>query len=79
MHGFGSLLVGGKSVLLKGIKPEWILKAVSDEGCTIVWLLVPWVQDILDAIDRGDIDLSIFFNEKSALNQGFLCAYTDVT
>ena len=58
MHWFGSLLVGGKSVLLKGIKPEWILKAVSDEGCTIVWLLVPWVQDILDAIDRGDIDLS---------------------
>lgn len=58
MHWFGSLLVGGKSVLLKGIKPEWILKAVSDEGCTIVWLLVPWVQDILDAIERGDIDLS---------------------
>lgn len=58
MHWFGSLLVGGKSVLLKGIKPEWILKAVSDERCTIVWLLVPWVQDILDAIDRGEIDLS---------------------
>lgn len=58
MHWFGSLLVGGKAVLLKGIKPEWILKAVSDERCTIVWLLVPWVQDILDAIDRGEIDLS---------------------
>ncbi|MDD6736210.1 MAG: class I adenylate-forming enzyme family protein [Clostridiales bacterium] len=57
MHWFGSLLVGGKSVILKGTKPEWILKAVSDEGCTIVWLLVPWAQDILDAIDRGDINL----------------------
>ena len=34
------------------------MKAVSDEAATIVWLLVPWVQDILDAIDRGDIDLS---------------------
>ena len=56
MHWFGSFLVGGKSVLLKGIKPEWILKAVSDEHCTIVWLLVPWAQDILDAIDRGDIN-----------------------
>ena len=56
MHWFGSFLVGGKSVLLKGIKPEWILKAVSDEHCTIVWLLVPWSQDILDAIDRGDIN-----------------------
>lgn len=58
MHWFGSLLSGGKAVLLRGIKPEWILKAVSDEQCTIVWLLVPWAQDILDAIDRGDINLN---------------------
>ena len=58
MHWFGSLLAGSRAVLLRGIKPEWILKAVSDEGATIVWLLVPWVQDILDSIDRGDIDIS---------------------
>ena len=58
MHWFGSLLVGAKSVLLKGTQPEAILDAVSREKCTIVWLLVPWAQDILDAIDRGDIDLS---------------------
>lgn len=58
MHWFGSLYSGGKAVLLKGIKPRAILDAVSDEGCTIVWLLVPWAQDILDAIDRGEIDLS---------------------
>ncbi len=57
MHWFGSFLVGGKAVLLKGVKPEWILKAVSEEQCTIVWLLVPWAQDILDAIERGDISL----------------------
>ncbi len=57
MHWFGSLISGSKAVLLKGIKPEWIIKAVSDEKCTIVWLLVPWAQDILDAIERGDIDL----------------------
>jgi acyl-CoA synthetase (AMP-forming)/AMP-acid ligase II len=57
MHWMGSLLVGGKTVILKGSKPEWILKAVSTEGCSIVWLLVPWAQDILDSIDRGDIDL----------------------
>ena len=57
MHWFGSFLVGGRAVLLKGIKPQWILKAVSDEHCTIVWLLVPWAQDILDAIDRGDVDM----------------------
>ena len=57
MHWFGSLLSGSKAVLLKGIKPEWIIKAVSEEQCTIVWLLVPWAQDILDAIERGDINL----------------------
>ena len=58
MHWFGSLMVGGKAVLLKGTKPEWIIKAASEEKCSIVWLLVPWAQDILDAIDRGEIDLS---------------------
>ena len=57
MHWFGSLLAGGKAVILKGVKPEWILKAVSDENCTIVWLLVPWAQDILDCIERGDLKL----------------------
>ena len=58
MHWFGSLIVGGRAVLLKGVKPEWILKAVSEEKCSIVWLLVPWAQDLLDAVDRGDIELS---------------------
>ena len=58
MHWFGSFLVGGKAVLLKGVKPEWILRAVSEEKCSIVWLLVPWAQDILDAIDSGEIKLS---------------------
>ncbi|NLY74332.1 MAG: acyl--CoA ligase [Firmicutes bacterium] len=57
MHWFGSFLVGGKAVLLRGIKPEWILKTVSEEKITIVWLLVPWAQDILDAIERGDVKL----------------------
>ena len=55
MHWFGSLISGGKAVLLKGTKPEFVLDAVSREKCTIVWLLVPWAQDILDALDRGDI------------------------
>ncbi len=64
MHWFGSLVAGSKAVLLKGIKPEWIIKAVSEEKCTIVWLLVPWAQDILDAIDRGEIKL-----EKYQLEQ----------
>ncbi len=56
MHWFGSFLVGAKSVILKGIKPEWIIKTASEENCSIVWLLVPWAQDILDAIDSGEIN-----------------------
>ncbi len=57
MHWFGSLLSGSKAVLLRGVKPDWILRTVSEEKITIVWLLVPWAQDILDAIDRGEIKL----------------------
>ena len=55
MHWFGSLVAGSKAVLLRGVSPEWILQAVSEERATIVWLLVPWAQDILDSIDRGDL------------------------
>jgi len=53
MHWFGSLLAGSRAVLLRGVKPEWIFRAVTEEKCTIVWLLVPWAQDILDAVDQG--------------------------
>ena len=58
MHWFGSLLVGGRGVILRGAKPAWILQAVSEEKATIVWLLVPWAQDILDAIERGELRLA---------------------
>ena len=57
MHWFGSLLSGSRAIILKGVSPEWILRTASDEHASIVWLLVPWAQDILDAIDRGEINL----------------------
>ncbi|HHU90759.1 MAG TPA: acyl--CoA ligase [Clostridiaceae bacterium] len=57
MHWFGSLLAGSKAVILRGIKPDWILRTVSEEKITIVWLLVPWAQDILDAIESGEVKL----------------------
>ena len=55
-HWFGSLISGSRAVLLRGVTPQSIFDAVSDEHCTIVWLLVPWVQDILLAIEEGTID-----------------------
>ena len=57
MHWFGSLFTGSRAVLLKGNSPQAIFDAVSRERCTIVWLLVPWCQDILAALDRGDLRL----------------------
>lgn len=64
MHWFGSFIAGGRAVLLRGVKPEWVLRAVSEEKCTIVWLLVPWAQDILDAIESGAVKI-----EDYALSQ----------
>ncbi len=64
MHWFGSLLSGSKAVLLRGVKPEWILRAITEEKCTIVWLLVPWAQDLLDAIDDGRVDLNHYYLDQ---------------
>lgn len=58
MHWFGSFIVGGKAVILKGVSPEYTLEAVSEEGGTIVWLLVPWAQDILLKLDSGELKSS---------------------
>lgn len=57
MHWMGSLISAGKAVLLRGVKPETILEAISNERCTIVWLLVPWAQDILEKLDNGSLKL----------------------
>ena len=57
MHWFGSLLTGSKAILLKGVTPQTILETVDKEKCTIVWLLVPWAQDILEAIENGTVKL----------------------
>ena len=57
MHWFGSLITGSKAIILKGTKAKDILEAASSEKCSIVWLLVPWAQDILNAIESGKVDL----------------------
>jgi len=57
MHWFGNFIVGARGVILKGIAPQMILEAVSEENVTIVWLLVPWAHDILIAIENKDVNL----------------------
>jgi len=64
MHWFGNFIVGAKAVILKGIKPRWILEAISEEEATIVWLLVPWAQDILIAIENNEIRLEDYQLDK---------------
>lgn len=57
MHWFGSLVSASKTVLLRGTTPQTVLEAISNERCTIVWLLVPWAQDILEKLDNGTLKL----------------------
>ncbi len=57
MHWFGHFVVASKAVILKGISPEWIFEAVSEEGGTVLWSLVPWIQDILIKLDEGTLKL----------------------
>jgi len=57
MHWFGNFIVGARCVILKGIRPEWILEAISEEQVTLVFMLVPWAQDILVAIETGQVKL----------------------
>ena len=55
MHWFGSLIAGGRATLLTEISPQYIFEAVDKERATIVFLLVPWAQDILIALDKGEL------------------------
>ncbi len=64
MHWFGNFVVGARAVILKGVSPEWILEAVSEEQVTIVWLLVPWALDILFAIESREINLNDYRLEQ---------------
>jgi len=64
MHWFGSLISGSKGTILTEVSPQAVFEAVSREKGTIVWLLVPWVHDILLALDKGELKISDY-NLKS--------------
>ncbi|MFC2038861.1 class I adenylate-forming enzyme family protein [Chloroflexota bacterium] len=56
MHWFGNLMVGGKGTILTEMNPRNVLDAVHNERGTVVFMLVPWAQDILGALDRGELN-----------------------
>ncbi len=61
MHWFGSLIAGGRAVMTTGgerVTAELILDTITKEKVTICMLLVPWLQDIVTALDRGDLKLA---------------------
>lgn len=58
MHWFGNLVAGAPAVILCGVRPRWILEAISEEAVTIAWLLVPWALDILWAVESGEVRLA---------------------
>lgn len=57
IHLLGGLMVGSKSVLLRGVTPQTIFSTISEEQCTLCWLLVPWAQDILLALEEGKLKI----------------------
>ena len=55
-HLLGCMLAGGRAVLLtEKVTPAYIFENISKEGVTLVFLLVPWALDILQALDKGEI------------------------
>lgn len=58
MMWFAHVIVGAPTAILLGlVRPETILKAVDNERITILFLVTPWAQDILGALERGDLKL----------------------
>jgi len=60
MHWFGSFIAGARAVMTTGgerVTAELILDTISKEKITLCMLLVPWLQDIVTALDRGNLKL----------------------
>ncbi len=58
-HLLGCMLAGGRAILLtERITPRYIFESISEERVAIVFLLVPWALDILDALDKGELQKS---------------------
>jgi len=55
-HLLGVMLAGGCSVLLtEKISPRFMVEAIATERVTVVFLLVPWAFDLLNAFDSGEV------------------------
>ncbi|MFC1970984.1 class I adenylate-forming enzyme family protein, partial [Chloroflexota bacterium] len=60
MHWFGSLIVGARATLITGgekITPKLIFETIQSEKITSLMLLVPWIQDMVSALDSSELKL----------------------
>lgn len=55
LHWMANLIVGARAVLLKGFTVPAFFHAVMQEKITIAFLLLPWLQDILVALEEGHV------------------------
>lgn len=57
VHWLGSFIVGSSVVIIKNVSPKNIFDIIEKKHISIAWLLMIWVQDIIDAIECGDINI----------------------
>ncbi len=56
IHWLGSLIIGGKSIIQGDkITPKAIFEVMHEEKGTVNMLLVPWLQDTLNALDQREL------------------------
>jgi acyl-CoA synthetase (AMP-forming)/AMP-acid ligase II len=57
IHWLPSLILGERAVIQRDkITPEAIFKTIAEERGTVAMLLVPWLQDILTALEKGQLN-----------------------
>lgn len=56
IHWLASLILGGRAVIQRDkITPRAIFEVIHEERGTVAMLLVPWILDTLEAIQRGEL------------------------
>lgn len=55
MYWLGNLMVGARGTILTEVNPQYIFEAFDRTRGTVGFLAVPWIQDILGALDRGEL------------------------
>lgn len=57
-HLFGAMVGGASSVLLtEQINPKFIIETITRERLSVVFLLVPWADDVVQTLDKKEIGI----------------------